>query len=76
MPADADFDPPRHNRVACQLCSVVAQNRFGFAARGNQMIELTRVSAAGRRDIGDRSQALSRAFFVDAKNTEAASADN
>jgi hypothetical protein len=50
MPIDARFDSPRHDRVACQLGSVIAQNRFGFAACGNQTIELTGVSAAGQRE--------------------------
>ena len=74
VPRDANLGGLGQDDIAGQLCAVVADDRLGLAADGDQAVELTRNPAAGERDIGHRCQARSGAVIIDVRIRRGSSA--
>jgi hypothetical protein len=58
MPGDPMLLHPREHGVGGELGSVVGDDQIGFAAPGDDGVELARDSPAGDRGVGDRRQAF------------------
>ena len=70
VPIDPDLLGPAKNGVACEFCPIVADNRLGLAARGDQKIELASGPEARERGVGDGREALPCAVVEDGENPE------